>query len=749
MKKKYPLLLPTLLLSILIVAQTDPNKIDFEPGNGFNPTDQMPVDNNFFSGAYGVTFHLNSPSGPPPVMAKVGGDITAFQGPNPTTPLYDGCPEVDGNTFNDMPAFGEDAGCWFLTDDIAVNQNPEPLFITYSSDCSVAAGILYDIDASERWTIEAFKPNTIAPVQTIHICADGNGSFGPCDNVNVNTGAYENVGDGIGTPWEIDLGSDVISYLKFSYTGNPNSNVGLAFDCFTFCSTTGCNDWEDLYFGFPGLNSFEVPATTNNTDTIVLSCPNLSNSFYLHGNFICSSDEELMGMKWEVNSRVLTSIPVASGIITGYNDGSNTRFHFDIANIDYPQAGLYSLDLKAQCGSDTCESSILFEKPDCTPDCNCEQLIPDANAIISAIHISDCNTSLFPTFDLDADCDQVNWTYFDGTTINGIPIGTSQGSDPINYTFPFSPNANTYQICMEVIRTLPDSTICPPEERCQKVKIKCAPPTVPCDATEPLIADPGFLSKLDSSGTIDYQWQISYGLPEVIDGLGCPDSFLIKLSGNKLEADAISTLIDLNGKQTYSLSTCIRGEAGLVHPGTRLVIRISDEPQLSMVCEGNCQEIEITAAQDAIVDWVFLELNTQTYFDLDPALNEGTKYLTIHLENNSEDAGLKSLAYLDAVCLEAFDVGSPTSNNEVFSASELPLFPNPTNSKLTLDLEEPIGSKVHIEIIDIMGRIWEKTKFPKGISKYSLDVNDLPNAVYFIKLTDEIGRTWHGKFIKQ
>lgn len=168
--------------------------INFETIPGGSPVDGMTIDSQFESD-FGVTFSLEG--GGAPVLAKVGAPRTAFQG-------Y--------NLLPDQPAPGVNAGEYFLTDDGVVSGPPTPLIIRYSTPVSGAGGSILDIDGAEEFTVQARDAG---------------------DNV-IATRVLppNNVLDGSATPWQFDLGSDVIHSIRIVFTGS-GGGVGLAFDNFS------------------------------------------------------------------------------------------------------------------------------------------------------------------------------------------------------------------------------------------------------------------------------------------------------------------------------------------------------------------------------------------------------------------------------------------------------------------------------------------------------------------------------------
>lgn len=169
--------------------------IDFEtlPDNSV-PYDGMVVSNQWAS--WGVTFRLAN--GGLPIIATPGGTNLAFWGP------------PDSSQPN-LPAPGQNVGRFFLVD--RQGGAIRNLFVEYSAPVSAASGVLLDIDHKDAWSIE---PRDI----------DGN-TFSnyvvTLDTNNVNTG------DGIATPWSIQMPSAQIYAIRFHYIGDSIS-PGLALD---------------------------------------------------------------------------------------------------------------------------------------------------------------------------------------------------------------------------------------------------------------------------------------------------------------------------------------------------------------------------------------------------------------------------------------------------------------------------------------------------------------------------------------
>jgi len=70
-------------------------------------------------------------------------------------------------------------------------------------------------------------------------------------------------------------------------------------------------------------------------------------------------------------------------------------------------------------------------------------------------------------------------------------------------------------------------------------------------------------------------------------------------------------------------------------------------------------------------------------------------------------------------------------------ASNITVYPNPAHDKLFIDLGAEFKNEVQIELVDVTGRILLKSVFEHRLSQ--LDLPDLTNGIYFIKISSENG----------
>jgi hypothetical protein len=144
-------------------------------------------------------------------------------------------------------------------------------------------------------------------------------------------------------------------------------------------------------------------------------------------------------------------------------------------------------------------------------------------------------------------------------------------------------------------------------------------------------------------------------------------------------------------------------------------------------------------------DWQHVELE----FIGDEIVGDDV-HLTIHLENilAYDDPEALSVMMLDNICLEAFDwaLAAKEAQPEIFG---LNLFPNPTGGSITLTFQSPPTIDLSLHLYDLWGRTIEQRKLPRGEALHTLDLSNLPPAVYFIEVKDEAGNAFRRKVVKQ
>jgi hypothetical protein len=195
-----------LLSAALVVCASSANAvtIDFETIPGGAPSDGLAISDQFRA-TLGVRFELEG--GGHPVLAQVGGAMTAFGGSRDNLP--------------DEPtaAAAAQVGQFFLTDDGVVGAPPAALIIRYDTAVAAASGLLIDVDGwGQGAFFEAFRIEARGAGDTVLETVELIGAL---------------AGDGETAPWSFDRVLEDIFSIRISYFGNKVEGIGLAFDYFS------------------------------------------------------------------------------------------------------------------------------------------------------------------------------------------------------------------------------------------------------------------------------------------------------------------------------------------------------------------------------------------------------------------------------------------------------------------------------------------------------------------------------------
>ena len=98
---------------------------------------------------------------------------------------------------------------------------------------------------------------------------------------------------------------------------------------------------------------------------------------------------------------------------------------------------------------------------------------------------------------------------------------------------------------------------------------------------------------------------------------------------------------------------------------------------------------------------------------------------------------------------QSVNVNGVSTTTGIIAANEnsmsLRLFPNPTNNITNLDFNLSKSGSVNISLMDIQGRsILEKTlnNLPAGINNSIIDMSNIANGIYLVKLSTSNGQSW-------
>ncbi|MCO6500610.1 MAG: T9SS type A sorting domain-containing protein [Vicingus serpentipes] len=100
----------------------------------------------------------------------------------------------------------------------------------------------------------------------------------------------------------------------------------------------------------------------------------------------------------------------------------------------------------------------------------------------------------------------------------------------------------------------------------------------------------------------------------------------------------------------------------------------------------------------------------------------------------------KLTGFIDNLCIK---LNTPTGvvDSEI-NTNKISLFPNPTSNQLTLDSEMNIDEAT---IFDVSGQVIKSIV----LNSNTIDVSELSDGVYFLRVTTEKGQIFNQKFIKQ
>lgn len=186
-------------------AQGECFSLDFETVPESNPSEGLEIGNQYLS-SNGVIFELED--GQLPRMAQVGLPVTAF----------------NTGLGNEVVNESQTIGSFFLTDDgVLESDYMSPIILTFSSPLDSISGLVLDVDAGERFVIEAMDDFGTVIEQTIIAAGD------------------PGTGDGRVTRWGFNTMKLLIHSLKISGTGGEPGDFGFGLDNFVTCPIDASN----------------------------------------------------------------------------------------------------------------------------------------------------------------------------------------------------------------------------------------------------------------------------------------------------------------------------------------------------------------------------------------------------------------------------------------------------------------------------------------------------------------------------
>jgi len=245
-----------------------------------------------------------------------------------------------------------------------------------------------------------------------------------------------------------------------------------------------------------------------------------------------------------------------------------------------------------------------------------------------------------------------------------------------------------------------------------------------------------FISKLDASG--NFGWAKAMG--SVNNDLA--NSLSIGPLNSVYSTGDFKGTVDFDtGPATYTLTSLNYNVDAYIHKiydCTAPTTPTNTTPILNQnICNGN--STNITAAGTGTISWYTtpastLVLGSGTIYTT-PTLSIGTYTYYAEAFTCTISASRAPVTVTVTVCN---GIANNPNKNSVFKIS-----PNPTGGLVNIEMEKEISS---YEILDLTGKVILKEK---GINspKLTLNLNQLQNSIYFIRLTIGDGETLQGKII--
>ncbi|HZV45486.1 MAG TPA: T9SS type A sorting domain-containing protein, partial [Saprospiraceae bacterium] len=510
-----------------------------------------------------------------------------------------------------------------------------------------------------------------------------------------------------------------------------------------------CNAFSELFMrGSDG--TFERLVDCGDP-AFALPCLSDGSNYNLTGVFQCIGDQ------CDKESVVNWTLRGPGGTIPG-TTLANPYFDIHLLPTYFGQAGLYSLTLGSQCGSENCQCEIQFTI-DCLPQCDCTALdVSDffqrVERGFATIHRENSCTVCFSPIALNG-CDSVEWHL---TSAALPPIGMSAGRELFCYTFP---EAGQFDVSMSVAKKKDDGSKCDKQMRWQQV-MSCESPAV-CDKPGfyyPVFDNPEFNLGAQAgglnSGGMSRGWNSISGEAEVIEGTeGSLDGWTILLSGNLDTADVLSRAEGNCHYKNYGIFSA-HVKSGKSNSSDRVIPSVltvalgrgwAFPPTYSIKdkCEGsNCYEIaSILLPVFDSTEWFDLEIPYDlTGWDapadsctgiLFGVLVRPILYITNSIGNNQGAEHTYSYAELDNVCFVEGIVGV----KDPLPKKDIRVYPNPTTSDLTVELPFAAVNGMMLRVVSITGQVVMERRSEAGLAKQSLETNGLPEGVYILQIISD------------
>lgn len=571
---------------------------------------------------------------------------------------------------------------------------------------------------------------------------DGNESVGPFYAFDTIIHAYA------------ESGSYIFSYLGIESdpdTGETCYTRTFSDTINSVCQVPCCGPWFDSNgHGIINFTSF-----IGNTNKI--SCGGVENvkclkggTITLNGNYQCVACV-LGQINWEISHPLLGIVDVGTVIPT-------PGFTILLPAGYFSAAGLYTVKLTANCSNLSCPCTFYINVTDPCPalcPCDVKDLLADVSKgfLVATNTFNKCQKCFIPQ--ALTSCDQVVWKITPGTF-----TAFTTGNQWMCYTFPAS---GTYNISMEVFRKKALNSFCGMSKYNKKITVSCGPIGPFCPS--PKILNPGFgdganPGVLGEGGSSDHWINLS-GTPQVDTTASSEDGYVITLSGNKGQFDAIMSgqniCID---KESTALQVIIQSvDANGAHTKPprfqeRAVVRfVRDDNYLPSECvPPNCYEIATINLQEGLTHSQLIEIpiDLSMFMADDSCSIEPSLYVrpVIFVTNDhGAEMNSDSVSYvqLDLFCLQELIVATVDPDPSL----SLQIYPNPNDGVFTVVMPEPAQQGLLLQVIGLSGNVILTTKTISGSVIQTVDATYLSQGMYLLRAVSDGRVLFLDKFIKQ
>jgi hypothetical protein len=107
-----------------------------------------------------------------------------------------------------------------------------------------------------------------------------------------------------------------------------------------------------------------------------------------------------------------------------------------------------------------------------------------------------------------------------------------------------------------------------------------------------------------------------------------------------------------------------------------------------------------------------------------------------------------ALGPIDSSACDTLGINNPVSTIQSDVKQDIKVFPNPTNGNTRIEWNENLQSNIKIEITNSIGQIIETIKVENNTTYKDIDTKNLPNGIYFIRLSTSENQVFTTKLIK-